>query len=181
MSILRHAAPRIHQQTMGHRLDTDDPKTTSPFRRTRSGFQSNRSNSPSPARGSRIHAPELLMQCVSVLSSVVQEDCRYKASAPRLFRPPNALHALCLDIAQFLIGLQKRNTKVVSDIAHAMIPSFSTFPKEMHGKLLKFFEECVIWGPMQDLRVLQMGRDQDFYMPEGQSTSTNILSCRCCH
>ena len=167
MSILRNAAPRIHQQEMGHRLTADNSKASSPFARTRSGFQGNRSNSPSPVRGSQVHAPELLMQCVSVLSSVVQEDCRYKASGPRLMRPPNALHALCLDIARFLIGFHKHNSKVVSDVAHAMIPSFSTFPKEMHEKLLKFFEECVIWGPMQDLRVLQMGGDQDFYMPEG--------------
>lgn len=173
MSILRNAAIRIHQRGMDHR-----PNVISPFARTRSGFQGNRSNSPSPVRGSQVHVPELLMQCVSVLSSVVQEDCRYKASTPRLLRPPHALHALCLNIAQFLIGFHKHNPKVVSDIAHVMIPSFSTFPKEMHEKLLKFFEECVIWGPMQDLRVLQMGGNQDFYMHEGQSMSISIYLCR---
>lgn len=161
MSILRNATARIHQES-GHRPNAEDSKTSYPFRRMRSSFQSNRSNSPSPVRGSRV-APELLMQCVSVLASVVQEDCRYTAPAPRPLRPPNALHALCLDIAQFLIGFHKHNSQVVSHIAHAMIPSFSTFPREMHGKLLKFFEECVIWGPLQDLRTLQTGGDQDIF------------------
>jgi len=163
MSILRNTTARIHQES-GHRPNAEDSKTNYPFRRMRSSFQSNRPSSPSsPVHGSRVHAPELLMQCISVLASVVQEDCRYKAPAPRPLRPPNALHALCLDIAQFLIGFHKHNSRVVSHIAHAMIPSFSTFPREMHGKLLKFFEECVIWGPLQDLRIFQIGGDQDVF------------------
>ncbi|KAF8628411.1 hypothetical protein AX15_003933 [Amanita polypyramis BW_CC] len=147
-------------QIFDDELDAEGSKSSHPFRRTRSSFQGNRSGSPSPVRGSHIHASELLMQCVSVLASIVQEDCRYKTAAPRPLRPSNSLHALCLDIAQFLINTNRRNPQVVSHIAHVMIPSFSTFPKEMHVKLLKFFEECILWGVYQDLHTFQSGIGQ---------------------
>ncbi|KAK2466895.1 hypothetical protein APHAL10511_001153 [Amanita phalloides] len=140
-------------------LDEDSKITY--LRRIRSTYQDSRSFSYSPVRGSHVLAPELLTQCVSVLVSVIQEDCRYRTARPRPFRPPNALHVLCLDVAQFLLSTQQHNPQIVSQIAYAMIPALSTFPREMHEKLLKFFEECILWGPIQGLHVFQTGSDQD--------------------
>ncbi|PFH54331.1 hypothetical protein AMATHDRAFT_38260 [Amanita thiersii Skay4041] len=135
-----------------------------PVRKSKSAFQptsERRSRSPSPARWPHVQAPELLTQCVHVIASVVQEDCRYKVAAPRPLRPPNALHAICLDIAQFLLHAHRHLPRVVSQIGFAIIPAFSTFPREMQGRLLKFFEECIIRGLLQELSVSQGGRTED--------------------
>jgi hypothetical protein len=138
-------------------------KPSSPFRRSRNSLrpEGRRSRSPSPARGKQVQAPELLSLCISILASVVLEDCRYKISSPRPSRPPNALQALCLDIAQFLLHAHRHDPKIISRIGFAMIPAFSTFQPEMYIRLLTFFEEGVIRGVLRDLSQIQ-GID---YMP----------------
>lgn len=126
----------------------------SPFRLRRNSLQvvgGRRSRSPSPARGIHVQAPELLSQCISVLASVVSEDCRFKISSPRPSRPPNALQAVVLDVAQFLIHTQRHDPKVISQIGFALIPAFSTFHVEMQPRLLAFFEEGIVRGALEDL------------------------------
>lgn len=130
----------------------------SPFRLRRNSLQvggGRRSRSPSPARGGLVQAPELLSQCISVLASVVSEDCRFKISSPRPSRPPNALQAVVLDVALFLIHTQRHDPKVISQIAFALIPAFSTFHIEMHPRLLAFFEEGIIRDVLEDLSRIQ--------------------------
>ncbi|SJL00440.1 uncharacterized protein ARMOST_03753 [Armillaria ostoyae] len=147
-------------------------KSSSPFRRSINTLSPSgkRSRSPSPAStsvGGQVHSTELLSQCISILSSVVSEDCRYKISSPRPSRPPNALQALTLKVAQFLLHVHRRNPKVVSQIGFALIPAFYTFPPEMSARLLAFFEECIIRGILDDLREVQGLQDEiAFQAPE---------------
>lgn len=132
-------------------------KPTSPFRRSRNSLQpgGRRSRSPSPGRGKQVQAPELLSLSISILASVVLEDCRYKISSPRPSRPPNALQALSLDTAQYLLHAHRHDPQIISRIGFAMIPAFSTFQPEMHTRLLAFFEDGVIRGILRDLSQIQ--------------------------
>ncbi|KAF9464728.1 hypothetical protein BDZ94DRAFT_1255766 [Collybia nuda] len=126
------------------------------FRRSRNSLQpgGRRSRSPSPAQWKQVQAPELLSVSISVLASVVLEDCRYRISSPRPSRPPNALQALSLDIAQYLLHAHRHSPQIISRIGFAMIPAFSTFPPEMHTRLLTFFES-VVRGILRDLGQIQ--------------------------
>ncbi|KAL0071388.1 hypothetical protein AAF712_001245 [Marasmius tenuissimus] len=132
-------------------------KSSSPFRRSIGNLQpgSRRSRSPSPGFGKRNKAEGLLPQCISILSSVVLEDCRYKVASPRPSRPPNALQSLTLEVSQFLLHTHRHSPKIVSEIALALIPAFSTFPYEYCGRLLAFFEECVVRSVLGELRSVQ--------------------------
>ncbi|KAJ7449837.1 hypothetical protein FB451DRAFT_1286715 [Mycena latifolia] len=125
----------------------------SPFRisRNRNSLQPSgrRSRSPSPAATGT--SPELLSQCISILASVVFEDCRFQTHSPRPSRPPNSLQALVLDVSQFLIHTHRHEPKIVSEIGLALIPAFSTFQPEMHVRLLAFFEDGVIRSILEDL------------------------------
>ncbi|KAJ7452375.1 hypothetical protein B0H11DRAFT_2327847, partial [Mycena galericulata] len=140
-------------------------KSQSPFRisRNRNSLQSTgrRSRSPSPMPAGS--SPELLTQCISILASVVLEDCRFQTRSPRPSRPPNSLQALILDVAQFLIHTHHDDPKIVSEIGLAIIPAFSTFQPEMHFRLLVFFEDGVIRSILEELR-------------RARSSSTNVDS-----
>ncbi|KAJ7285806.1 hypothetical protein C8J57DRAFT_1431486 [Mycena rebaudengoi] len=131
-----------------------DSSSRSPFRisRNRNSLQPSgrRSRSPSPMPPTK--APELLSQCISVLASVVLEDCRFQTFSPRPSRPPNSLQALTLDIAQFLLHTHRHDPKIVSEIGFCLIPAFYTFQREMHARLLAFFEDGVIRSILEDLR-----------------------------
>ncbi|KAK1236541.1 hypothetical protein PQX77_000234 [Marasmius sp. AFHP31] len=132
-------------------------KSSSPFRRSIGNLQpgNRRSRSPSPGFGKRNKIGGLLPQCISILSSVVLEDCRYKVASPRPSRPPNALQSLTLEVSQFLLHTHRHSPKIVSEIAFALIPAFSTFPYEYCGRLLAFFEECVVRSVLGELRSVQ--------------------------
>ncbi|KAG6879984.1 hypothetical protein C0992_008577 [Termitomyces sp. T32_za158] len=136
--------------------ESNEKSGISPFRRTRnslqSGSQSFRSLSPS---NSLMRTPELLSSCISVLASVVLEDCRYQIASPRPSCPPNALQVLTLDVAQFLLHTHRNDPIIISKIGFAMIPAFSTFRPEMHGRLMTFFETAVIRGILEDLEQIQ--------------------------
>jgi hypothetical protein len=60
-----------------------------------------------------------------------------------------------LDVAQFLIDTQRHDPKIISQIAFALIPAFSTFPIEMQPRLLAFFEERIIRDVLEELRQTQ--------------------------
>ncbi|KAF9264659.1 hypothetical protein L218DRAFT_195329 [Marasmius fiardii PR-910] len=134
-----------------------DGRSSSSFRRSLNSLQpvGRRSRSPSPASGKRDGAPGLLAKCVSILSSVVLEDCRFKVASPRPTRPPNALQAITLEVAQFLLYTHRHNTRIVSEVGFALIPAFATFPYEVCGRLLAFFEECVVRNALAELRSIQ--------------------------
>ena len=120
------------------------------------GRRRSRSRSSSPTRaGGAVEAPELLSQCIAVLSSVVTLDCRYQIASPRPLRPPNALQAVTLDIAQYLIHAHQENPEVVSRIGFAMIYAFHTFKPSMHARLLAFFDESVLGGMLERLVRIQ--------------------------
>jgi hypothetical protein len=76
-------------------------------------------------------------------------------SSPRPLRPPYALQALTLDVAQFLLYTQRRDPKIVSRIGFALIPAFGTFHRTMHVRLLAFFEGGIIRGALEELRYTQ--------------------------
>jgi hypothetical protein len=112
---------------------------SSPFRRRRrtASFDSRHSSA------SRIEPTELLSQCISVLQSIVSEDCRYQLSPPRPFRPPNALQAISLDIARLLVHMHARSPTITSQVGFALLPAFVTFRAEMYPRLLLFFEDML--------------------------------------
>ncbi|KAJ7582678.1 hypothetical protein C8J56DRAFT_1167735 [Mycena floridula] len=140
-------------------VEPSSQKSASPFRRSRARAsllpgRPSRSRSPSPAHGED-RAAEILTQCISILSSVVLEDCRFKIASHRPSRPPNALQAVTLEIARFLLHIHQRTPSIVSQIGFAIIPAFSTFSPEMFPRLLQFFEECILRGNLEELGKLQ--------------------------
>lgn len=42
---------------------------------------------------------------------------------------------------------------MIADIGFAVIPAFTTFPPEMHARLIRFFEENVLRGMLDDLAI----------------------------
>jgi len=95
--------------------------------------------------------PKLLSQCISILSSIIAEDCRYRLRNYSPLRPPHSLQAISLEIARFMLHIHRGESKVVSDVAFALIPAFVTFPPEMHPRLLLFFEESILRVNLVDL------------------------------
>ncbi|GLB34930.1 putative response to drug [Lyophyllum shimeji] len=139
--------------------ETSGKPGVSPFSRTRNSLQPGgrrtRSRSPSHSDGGRTNAPQLLSSCISILASIVLEDCRYQVTSPRPSRPPNALQALVLDVAQFLLHINRHDPHVTTKIGFAIIPAFSTFGPEMQARLLTFFENVVMRGVLEDLEQIQ--------------------------
>ncbi|KIP09568.1 hypothetical protein PHLGIDRAFT_67270 [Phlebiopsis gigantea 11061_1 CR5-6] len=119
------------------------------------GRSRSRSSSPNRYQGEPTQAPELLSQCLSILSSVVLEDCRFKVYAPSLFKPPHALQGMTLDVAQILIHLHRQEPRILSQIGFAVVPAFQTFPPSMHLRLLSFFDDGVLGGMLEGLQKLQ--------------------------
>ena len=145
-----------------HRSDTqqevDGNEKPSTFKRKRTSFQSigrrSRSFSPGGARKLKT-SPELLRQCIDLLASTVLEDCRFQTATPRPTRPPNALHAVVLDVALLVLSGHQHNPKIVHDLGLAFIPAFSTFPPVMHTRLLQFFENGILRHIFDDLEGIQ--------------------------
>ncbi|KAG1756739.1 uncharacterized protein EDB91DRAFT_1332497 [Suillus paluster] len=117
----------------------------------RSSISGRRSRSPSPSSKGYSQAASLLSLCISILSSVISEDCRFQISSPRPSKPPNALQSVCLDIAQFLAHVHCNEPSVTSRIAFAVIPAFGTFRSEMHPRLMSFFDNVILRGVFEDL------------------------------
>ena len=132
------------------------PSTNIPRRssRSKSGRRS-RSSSPLRGRFGVLPAPNLLANSISVLASIVSEDCRFQVTAPRPSRPPNALQSVVLDAAGYLLHMNRRNPKVVSQIGFALLPAFYAFRPEMHVRLLVFFDTMVMRPMLESLREAQ--------------------------
>lgn len=140
----------------------------SSFRFRRSSFQRSgrRSRSFSPGR-KKGPSPELLSQCLSTISSIINEDCKFQLRSRRLSRPPNALQALTLDIVQVLVHLHMCTAKVLYEIGMNLIPAFSTFPLSMHGRLLNFFENVLIRPVLDSLKLVQRGDSDNARISDG--------------
>ncbi|KAF7338262.1 hypothetical protein MVEN_02051500 [Mycena venus] len=152
----------------------------SPFRisRSRNSLQPSgrRSRSPSPAASGR--SPELLSQCISMVASVILEDCRFQTHSPRPSRPPNSLQALILDVAQFLLHTHHHDPKVIAEIGLALIPAFSTFPPEMQGRLLAFFEDGVVRKLLEDLDRARGSSTNSTVTPHDDEHTPGMISIR---
>ena len=132
-------------------IHTNVPRRSS---RSKSGHRS-RSSSPLKGRLGKLPAPDLLAHSVTILASIVSEDCRFQVATPRPSRPPNALQSVVLDAAGYLLHMNRRNPKVVSRIGFALLPAFYTFRPEMHRKLLAFFDTMVMRPMLESLREAQ--------------------------
>ena len=143
-------------------------------RRSSRSKSSRRSQSPSPLRGrvGKLSAPDLLAHSISILASIVSEDCRFQITAPRPSRPPNALQSVVLDAAGYLLHMNRRNPNVVSQIGFALLPAFYTFRPEMHTKLLAFFDTMVMRPMLESLREAQGN-----ILVEGVSSRNPRSSC----
>ena len=126
----------------------------SPFRLRRNSHNSPKGRpktlEPHPQR-----APDLIDDLISTVSSVVSEDCRFRIKVPRLAMPPNALQAAVLDVATLMAKMQANEAKVLSALGFAMIPAFYTFGAEMQPRILAFFEDAILRGMLDDLRLMQ--------------------------
>jgi hypothetical protein len=122
----------------GGKLDV--PAPSSPFRlRRRSASIDTRHSSYLELEN---ESTELLSQCISVLQSIVSEDCRFPL-LPRPSRPPNSLQAISLDIALLLVHMHATSDTVVSQVGFALLPAFATFRPEIRPRLLSFFERIL--------------------------------------
>ena len=92
---------------------------------------------------------------ISILASVIAEDCRFKIAAPRPSRPPNSLQFAVLDVAKFLLHTHRHDPRVISQIGFTLLPAFTTFTPEMHTRLLAFFDDSVLGNLLADLRSFQ--------------------------
>ncbi|KZT09437.1 uncharacterized protein LAESUDRAFT_741739 [Laetiporus sulphureus 93-53] len=90
-----------------------------------------------------VQATPLISQCISVLSSVIVDDCRFRTSSARLYRPPYALQAVTLDVARSLVFAHRHNANILCQIGFAVIPAFYAFPPVLHTRLLTFFDEGI--------------------------------------
>ena len=144
--------------------------------RSKSGRRS-RSSSPLRGRSGRLPAPNLLANSVSVLASIVSEDCRFQVTAPRPSRPPNALQSVVLDAAGYLLHMNRRNPKVVSQIGFALLPAFYTFRPEMHIRLLAFFGTMVMRPMLESLREAQGTVMVEGWLSQTCNLRTRIDDC----
>ena len=116
----------------------DVPAPPSPFRLRRRSASIDARHSPY----SENESTELLSQCISVLQSIVSEDCQFPL-LPRPSRPPNSLQAISLDIALLLVHMHAKSDTIVSQVGFALLPAFATFRPEMYPRLLSFFERIL--------------------------------------
>ncbi|EKM55578.1 uncharacterized protein PHACADRAFT_184361, partial [Phanerochaete carnosa HHB-10118-sp] len=122
------------------------------------GRSRSRSASPSRYDDEPSQAPELLSQCITILSSVIVEDCRFRVYALNLAKPPYSLQGVTLDVAQILLHMHRDEPRILSRIGFTLMPAFQSFPTSMHARLLQFFEEGVLGGMLENLQKMQ-GKD----------------------
>ncbi|OAX44683.1 hypothetical protein K503DRAFT_196614 [Rhizopogon vinicolor AM-OR11-026] len=141
----------------------------------RSSISGRRSRSPSPSTKEHLKAASLLSSCISILSSVILEDCRFQVSSPRPSKPPNALQSVCLDIAQILTHVHRNEPSIVCRIAFAVLPAFGTFRSEMHSRLLIFFNSVILTGVLEDLnRIRGISTHDEVFASQDQANTVSI-------
>ncbi|KAI0093920.1 hypothetical protein BDY19DRAFT_989447 [Irpex rosettiformis] len=103
-----------------------------------------RSRSASPHRDAPSQRAELWDECLDIMSSVIEEDCRFQVRYPRPIRPTNALQAITLDVAQLLLYTRRHDPRSVVQVGFMVLPAFRTFKSDLHTRLISFFDEGVI-------------------------------------
>jgi len=154
--------------------DARSSRFSSAFRRSRriSKGAADHSPSASPTRG-QVKISELLTSCLSVLASIVAEDCRYQIRVPRPSCPAFALQALVMSVAQYLVYCHRHIPSIVAQVAGAMIPAFATFPQQMYPRLLSFFESSIIQVILDPLSMALPEKRVDTHTSAGE----NFNSC----
>ena len=79
-----------------------------------------------------------------MISSVIEEDCRFQVKHPRPVRPPNALQAVTLDVAQLVLYTRRYDPRSMAQVGFAVLPAFRIYKSGLHTRLLAFFDEGVI-------------------------------------
>ena len=122
-----------------------------------------RSRSSSPSTHDATNHATILARCLNVLSSIIQEDCRFRVSRARPSKPPFALQLLAVNIARLLASFNWRRPLVISSIGSIMVTAFYSFPSTMHTMLLEFFENSLLrptLGDMRPVQALSQAQDQ---------------------
>lgn len=139
--------PRSQEEKEGER------QTAFRFRRSSFNASGSRSRSSSPNASKTNKASSgSLSRCIQVLNAIITDDCRYRITTLRADKPPNATHAIVLDVGLALINMYRGEPKVLYDIGMAFLPAFSTFPENMFDRLLTFFENGLVRGMVYSLR-----------------------------
>ncbi|RIB13957.1 hypothetical protein C2G38_2097116 [Gigaspora rosea] len=106
------------------------------------------SRDPSPSRSphpsNKKKSPGILEIILEILNDMVQNDCRYKITTPRLIRPPNALQSVILDVAHLLINQNPHSPSWLYELGMALIPGFNCFSDALRSRLLKFYSDFLI-------------------------------------
>ena len=85
-------------------------------------------------------------------------------------KPPNATHAIVLDVGLALVNMYRGEPKVLYEIGMAFLPAFSTFPEHMFDRLLAFFENGLVRAMVYSLRGLEndgLGHVDDNVISQG--------------
>lgn len=127
------------------------PRTT--FKRRRQGLVRSESK-----EKRRTKESSTLEECIDILAEIILDDCRFSVRTIRLTKPPNALQSVCLDFAQCLITNQRHHPGNLMGIGTALLPAFTSFKKELHPRLLRFFEESVLRGMLEALSLARGSR-----------------------
>ena len=122
----------------------------SPFKRRRNAAAISRQGTPDHGIGTS----DIVQACISVLADIISEDCRYRVRRTRLLAPPNALQAICLDVALAIIEAHP-HPQTLSAVALAVIPAFHIFDSGLYPRLLAFFENGIMRGMLQQLQRAQ--------------------------
>ncbi|TFK54850.1 hypothetical protein OE88DRAFT_1674178 [Heliocybe sulcata] len=154
---------QLDSRVPGSDFGSSSDKSRSPFRSRRRSLRpiGRRSRSPSPATGVDVRTQDILSDCLTLLSSIISEDCRFQAPTPGPARPPNALQSVTLDVILVLCKMYRYDPQVLSRIGTALMPAFATFKAEMHSRLLSVFNDWIVQDMLDDLRRIQ-GADSSF-------------------
>lgn len=123
----------------------------SPFKRRRSSAANSQQGHGETVP---LEKSDLRGACIAVLADIILEDCRYKTRRPRLLAPPNALQAVCLDVALAIIEAQPQ-PQTLAAVASAVIPAFDTFEPGLFPRIMAFFEDGILRGMLAQLRRAQ--------------------------
>ncbi|KAH7103835.1 hypothetical protein BKA62DRAFT_694808 [Auriculariales sp. MPI-PUGE-AT-0066] len=121
---------------------------SSPLARMRS--REDRARRPEGPRGS------LLSQCITVLASLVADDCRVMSVPPTPKHPPYTLQAYTLDFATGIARTQANNPSALIDIGLALLPAFTTFPSVLLRRILSVYEYDLLRPTLERLRAIRV-------------------------
>jgi hypothetical protein len=129
--------------TIVSRPSLSDERPSGPSKLRRISFQSRQRSQPSiPSSSSE--PSDAFDQLLAVLAELVHDDGRHTINGFRPSRPPNALQAALIKLAEYLINKYGNDPAALMRIGLSMIPAFYSFPASMHPLLLMFFTRSVL-------------------------------------